>query len=115
MKKLKVAVLSTALIAASAPSFAQLEPLNGLVGGLFGAVSSLSGPLSALPVVDLSPLLSLEDGIPVLERLPVVTSLPVVSDLIGDGRGPDPITLVGEVLGLQRLPLEFLFDGTIPF
>lgn len=114
MKKLKVAVLSTALIAASAPSFAQLDVVNQVVGGLFSAVGSLSAPLSALPVVDLSPLLSLEDGIPVVERLPIVTRLPVISDLIGDGKGPDPITLVGEVLGLERLPLEFLFDGTIP-
>lgn len=111
MKLIKIIVVNMIFVFTVGQASAQPAGL----GSLFGLVSSLGDATSVIPVLDLSPLLSLDEGIPVVERLPVVTSLPVISEFIGDGRGPDPITLIGEVLGLEQLPLELLFDGTIPF
>ncbi|WP_373091698.1 hypothetical protein [Zhongshania sp.] len=80
-----------------------------LTSPIVGAVGSVVSP-----IVDLSPLMSLGDGIPIVERLPVVTRVPVLGRIVGDGRGPDPISFVGEILGLERLPLRFVFDGSVP-
>lgn len=136
MKVIKVLALNTVLIMAAAPSVAQINGSSGLigtvsslpilgellstvtelplVGGLLDPTLGLGG-LDSLPLINLSPLLALENGIPIVERLPVITRIPVVGELLGDGKGQDPISLIGEVLGLEVLPLTFLFDGSIPF
>jgi hypothetical protein len=135
MKTLKIITLNAALIMTPMSSIAQLSDANGLIGfvadlpvigGLLGTASELPiingflshesglGGLESLPLINLSPLLSLENGIPIVERLPVITRIPVLGAIIGDGKGPDPISLIGEVLGLEVLPLTFLFDGSVP-
>jgi hypothetical protein len=136
MKVIKVLALNAALISAAGPSIAQLNGTNSLlgsissvpaIGGLLGTVTELPivgglldpalelGGIDSLPLINLSPLLALENGVPIVERLPVITRIPVVGELLGDGKGQDPISLIGEVLGLEVLPLTFLFDGSIPF
>jgi hypothetical protein len=139
MKVIKVLALNAALIMASGPSVAQINGASGLVGtvsslpilgellstvtelplvgGLLDSTLGLVGlgGLDSLPLINLSPLLALENGIPIVERLPVITRIPVVGELLGDGKGQDPISLIGELLGLEVLPLTFLFDGSIPF